>query len=128
MKILLIVAALLIPIISHAGEISNVRVLDSEFREVKVISTESELSQFEDLWSKKTKQGSIKVKWLYKLDISGKSKGNRWLYHPEGWVQVLTKQHTTTYKISSPEQFNKLLGIHNTSLNRTRAADAALAG
>jgi len=114
MKRMVPITALIFPLLAHAGEITKVSVLDSELRQVKVISTESELSQFEELWSKKTKQDPVKVKWLYKLDIDTKTNGNRWLYHPTGWVQVLSAKKVTAYKLSSPEEFNKLLGIHNT--------------
>ena len=117
MKRILPIVALLAPLLVQAGEITKVSVWDSEFRQVKVISTESELSKFEELWSKKTKQDPIKVKWLYKFDIDSKTKGNRWLYHPTGWVQVLSAKKVTVYKLSSPAEFNKLLGIHNTSFN-----------
>ena len=109
MKKLLLAAILLIPLTGYSGEITKVSVLDSEFREIKVLSTKTEISRFAELWSKRSKQEPIKVWWPYKLDISEKSKSERWFYHPDGWVQLLSAKTPKVYKLSSPEEFHELL-------------------
>jgi hypothetical protein len=121
MNLPLLVATLALPMTVLAGEISEVRVLDYEFRDIKVLSSPIELSEFKELWLKKSVHKPSMVEWLYKLDISSKgSGGDRWLYHPDGWVQVLTKGPASLYKIPSPESFNKIIGIHNKPLEPTR--------
>jgi hypothetical protein len=71
-----------------------------------------DLSHFEQLWIAKTEQTPpADLKWTYKLDVTAQSKGNRWLYDTAGWVRILSIKRTPTYKISSVEEFNRLLGI-----------------
>lgn len=120
MKLFSLIATLVLPMIASAGDISRVSILDNEFREVKVISSRNGLSEFEEHWSKKSAHKPAAVEWHYKLDISNKSGRDRWLYHPDGWVQVLSVTSTPLYKISSPEQFNQLIGVHNKPLGPAR--------
>jgi hypothetical protein len=113
MKRLFFITALLTSLLACSEKITRVSVRDQEFREIKVLSTQSELSRFEEIWSKRTKQDTpSRIEWPFKLDIrdSG-SAGSRWMYNPEGWTQLLSVKETPLYKLSSPEDLNKLLGL-----------------
>jgi hypothetical protein len=78
----------------------------------KILSSKEDLSRFERLWIAKT-EGTppANLKWLYKIDVTTELKANRWLYDRAGWLRVLSMKRTPTYKISSPEEFNRLLEI-----------------
>src|ERR1051325_7262275 len=96
---------------AQVGPTTTVSVMGPNASE-KVISTTEELSHFERLWLTKIEQTPPdNLKWLYKLDVTSESKGNRWLYDTRGWVRLLSVKRTPTYKISSAEEFNRLLGI-----------------
>ena len=115
--------AMLLPLSAMADTIVEVSVLDSEFRVVKVLTSNEDLSLFNQMWSEKIKQkkrDSTELFYMqnphYKLDIRSsdpkQSRGwesRRWIYHPDGSVQVLSKGIVPTYKVPSPEEFNKLI-------------------
>ena len=114
MKYLTLISAILFPSLVQSGEISAVTVFDTSFKKVSDIKSENKLTSFEGYWLKKKKVDPLKIKWQYLIDVSGKTTSDRWRYHPEGWVQVLTKQQAKTYRISSVDEFNQLIGIkHN---------------
>lgn len=116
---LVILSRAYFPIISLAGEISKVTVLNHEFEVINVLDDSKSLQHFEALWGKKTKSNTPNdTKWIYKIDIAGKGHGDRWLYSPLGYVRVLSKAKVPTYAISSPDEFNNLLGVTNKSLKR----------
>ena len=105
---------LLFPMLSFAGEITKVSVTDTQFRPIKVITTEDDITRFKEIWSAKKTMGPMKVRWAYLLDISTESSGDRWRYHPDGWAQVLSMKHAETYKVRSAQDLNQLLGVKAT--------------
>jgi hypothetical protein len=92
---------------------SMVTVRDNEFRILKTIASDTDVSLFSDLWSKKKREPyRAPITFAYKIDIQLKPKGGRrWLYDPAGVVQVLSKQEVPSFRLESPEHFNRLLGI-----------------
>lgn len=103
---------LLTPVISIAGEISKVSIRNEHFEIIAVLKDSKSIQSFEAIWNKKTKLSSpVKSRLLYKIDIEGKNHSDRWLYSPEGFVILLSKAKTPTYKISSVDEFNKLIQI-----------------
>jgi hypothetical protein len=90
-----------------------VTVRDSEFHEIKTLTSTAELAAFSELWSKRQKEPDREpASFSYKIDIQTTSgSGNRWLYDPAGVAQILTKTVVPGYRIDSPERFNTLLGI-----------------
>lgn len=99
---------------SFAGEISLVKVRNQKFEIVKVINDKASLQLFERIWKTKRKvKSSVAPQWLYKIDIEGKGHGDRWLYDPGGYVQVLSKAKVPIYEIPTPDPFNQLIGTHN---------------
>jgi hypothetical protein len=94
----------------HVESLTKVSVIDHDGHE-KVLSTTEDLSRFEQMWFSKAEQTPpTNLKWSYKLDVTAGSKGDRWLYDTAGWVRVLSMRQTPVYRISSVEEFNKLLG------------------
>ena len=90
------------------SEITRVAVLDGEFRKVNTLSSQDDINKFKFFWdSKSTLTDEKIIDWSgsYKLDISTNDGGNRWMYHPEGWVSVgsmkkqLYIQSTTQYNL-----------------------------
>lgn len=103
---------ILAPVISVAGEISSVIVRNEKLEIINVLSNAKTISSFESLWKKKTKVSpSAKLVFAYKIDIKSQGNSDRWLYSPEGFVQVLSKAKVTTYKIFAVHEFNELIGI-----------------
>ena len=104
-----IIGVLLLPATSLAGEISSVTIRDKNFAVIKVLSDETSMPSFNGYWNKKAKMtDDVPMKPLYMIDIPP---GHRWLYDPAGYVRVLSKAKVPIYQISSPGDFNKLLGI-----------------
>jgi hypothetical protein len=113
-KIILILLAILLATQSIAGEISRVTVRNQNFDIVKVINDKAVLQQFEMIWNTRAKlKSSVNPQWLYKIDIEDKGRGDRWLYDPSGYVQVLSKAKVPLYKIPAPNSFNQMIGAHN---------------
>lgn len=119
---LLSIAALLAPLCSLAKEPTMVAVFSTVDQSNRTLSTKTDLSKFNHLWSKKTKQEPPKdIDWPYSLRISTGNKSTLWLYNPSGWSTVLSKTVVPIYRLGSPEDLNHLLGIHNKSLNQIGA-------
>ena len=98
---------------AFAGDVSKVTVRNSDFQVIKTLNDKEPLEEFSKIWgSKQVYNGSEIPQWLYKLDIEQKGHGNRWLYDPKGYVQVLSKARVPVY-VLPPEPFNKLIGAHN---------------
>jgi dienelactone hydrolase len=96
---------------SEARIVTKVSVIDADGRE-KVLSMKEDLSHFERLWFAKIEQTPpADLKWTYKLDVTARSKGDRWLYDTAGWVRILSMRQMPVYKISSVDEFNRLVGI-----------------
>lgn len=100
------------PIWTTAEDIAFVQVLDDQFRLVRKLTSTDDLAAFRDLWSGRVKyKGAAVMRPRYKIDVREDHKGARWLYDPDGFVQVLSKAETPVYQLPSPAAFNKLLGI-----------------
>jgi hypothetical protein len=129
MRKFLSIAALLAPLWVSAKEPTMVAVFSTADKATNILTTQTDLSEFHRLWSQKTKQEPPhKIDWPYSLRISIGNKSTLWLYNPSGWATILSKTVVPIYKLGLPDDLNHLLGIHNTSLNLTRGANAPLAG
>ncbi len=97
---------------ASGGPVTGVTVLSADFQVIKVLSPE-EIKLFEQHWERKS-MVDVHLRDVggrhYKLDISHKGSGNRWLYQSTGYVQVLSVQVKHVYKIQDEESFNKLIG------------------
>ncbi len=112
----------LTPMISIAGEISRVTIRSEKFDVISILEDAKAIQAFEVLWKTKTKFPSpVETKLSHKIDIESKGRSERWLYSPEGFVRVLSKSKVPTYRISSVDEFNRLIGLHNKSPKRDEA-------
>jgi hypothetical protein len=108
-KLIFILIVVLLPFAARADEITSITIRDKNFEVVNDIRDEKMILRFQNYWNKKTKiVAETRTVPIYKIDINP---GDRWLYDPEGYVQVLSKAKVPIYKLHSPEEFNTLLGI-----------------
>ncbi len=95
--------------VSFAEEIKAVTIRDEKFEVVKKLQSTVEVLAFSEEWHQKIKQISGDHHWKFKIDIEP---GTRWLFDPEGYVRVLSKNSSASdYKIKSIDAFNKILGV-----------------
>jgi len=100
-------------------KITQVSVLDPDFKVVKKITDATQLSSFEKYWeSKKRLQPSPEPpgQYNYKIDVVQENtkdrKSRRYLYdEKKGTLRVLTKTITPEYQIQDLDSFNKLIGL-----------------
>src|ERR1700683_3447813 len=90
---------------------TTVTVLDSEFREVRTITSAQELALFDRLWSDRAVQTETTLRPLYKISIYRNGLAVRWLYDPAGLAQVLSKAKKPVYRLRSVDDLNVLLAI-----------------
>ena len=107
--LILFLALVLLPISTLAEELTSVTVQSKNFEVIKEIRNQNSLLEFRDHWNKKEKVADDTIHHPeYKIDIVP---GDRWLYDPTGYTRVLSKAKVPIYKISKPEEFNRLLCI-----------------
>ena len=94
-----------------AAGTTTVAVLDSEFREVRTITSAQELALFDRLWSDRTAQKETTLRPLYRVSIYRNGRSVRWLYDPVGLAQVLSKAKKPVYRLQSVDDLNALLAI-----------------
>ena len=93
-------------------DVTEVVVRDAEFQVVRKLTSVEELAAFQKIWSTRAKdKDAIVSEPHFKLDVRYGNRGARWLYDPRGFVQMLTIWKAPVYRLSSPEEFNTLLGI-----------------
>lgn len=97
---------------SEPEPITAVSVRDANFQIVKTL-TSAELPEFTRLWEEKEE---IRVPppslggQHFKLDITSRDLGGRWLYQTTGYVQYLDPKTKPVYKLHDSERFNRLIG------------------
>jgi hypothetical protein len=110
------------------ADITRVVVRDGQFQVIKELTGDDELPEFRRLWFDRVEADP--ELWraagqesyghgAYKLDLRRPTKsGNRssrWLYDPSGLVKLLAIWRSIfvapLYRLRSPEEFNKLIGI-----------------
>ncbi len=113
-KLLITIIFFIFAISAQAEElkISRVIVLNSSFRQIRVIDQPEQIKLLNDLW-KNLKPIKVKdlpnTNWTHKLDIKSNGSTNRWLYNQEGYLAKLNYQLKPSYKIINLEAFNKLI-------------------
>ena len=106
------VLMLIWPLSAAAGNVTQVSVLDEEFRPIRTLQSASDLTAFEQLWLEREKQGpDVAMRAVYKIDIESAGRSDRWLYDPAGLVRRLTKRKSPVYRLPSASAFNQLLAI-----------------
>ena len=93
-----------------APVITRVTVRNAEFEQLRTLASSRELEHFSLLFAQKKKTSPPQhVAWAYKVDLEVEGRAERWLYHPDGWLQVLSKAETPVYMLDSPAEFRKLV-------------------
>ena len=105
-------------------DITKVTIRDPRFQLVKEIDGGDDLAAFRRMWDDRIEADPGLWKsagqefyghGAYKLDIRRAKSGSRWLYHPSGLTKVLAIWRAIwvapLYRLRSPEEFNKLIGI-----------------
>ncbi len=108
----LVAAATLMAAFGGAAVITKVTVRNEKFEQTRTPASPRELERFNLLFAKKKKAKPPEgLKWTNKLDIEQgrRRKSTRWLYHPDGWLVVLSKALTPVYMLESPDEFRKLV-------------------
>jgi hypothetical protein len=123
-----ILSVMLMSALACNGQFQEVQVLDWNGEAIRVLRDPSELQILAQHWSQREeKEKPTDIIWTFHVNIRQGKHWTTWLYHPDGWMQVLTKQRVPTYKMSEPETVNRLLGIHN-NRGRSEERDARLSG
>jgi hypothetical protein len=87
------------------GEIKSVRVLDTDFAVVRVVTERSELDALGS-WLARAEAVERRTgkRWTHKLDIDA-PRGGRWLYDAAaGEFTVLSAKKTAVYRLALPEK------------------------
>jgi hypothetical protein len=98
-------------------KITQVTILDPDFKVVKQITDTTLLTSFTKYWeSKKELQPSQELPGRYKIDVVQENtkdrKNQRYLYdEKKGTLRVLTKVMAPEYQMEDLESFNKLIGL-----------------
>ena len=93
-----------------ASDITRVTVRDNQFEIVRELTGSEDLRLFTELWNTKHEVILMAMPhWTHKINIMP---GGRWLYHPNGFTMLLSKQATGIFKIDESEKFNELLSIN----------------
>jgi hypothetical protein len=91
-------------------EITNIKVLNSEFNEIKVINKPVQLIEINKILSKVELINKLpNVVWNYKLDIQAIKGSGRWLYNEEGYIVKLNYQMEPVYRIKDSIAFKKAI-------------------
>lgn len=99
---------------SHAcvSGITSIKVLNNDFKVIKIISSQSEILKFQTEWcSLKKIQSPANTNWTNKLDIEGGELSGRWLYNSNGYISRLNYQLKPSYQVPNAISINKILGL-----------------
>jgi hypothetical protein len=95
-------------------EFQEVQVIGPNGQTIRVLRDPSELRILSENWrQRQEKEKPSDIPWIYHVNVRQGKHWTTWLYHPDGWMQVLTKKRVPTYNILSPAMVNNLLGTHD---------------
>lgn len=101
--------------LSHV-EISEIIVLDSHFKTLKIINQPEQLLSINEIWKQLKPINKLpNSNWTYKLDIESNHMSGCWLYNKEGYLAKLNYQLEPKYRVEDPNKFNMLI-LGNTEL------------
>jgi hypothetical protein len=112
-KFIILVCSAVWPRSATAEDVVRVAVLDAELQSIRTITSAPDLAVFNKLWATRVKvNANTTIRPGYSIVIQQRDRrGERWLYDDAGIVQVLSIWRTPVYRLSSPAEFNELLGI-----------------
>jgi hypothetical protein len=103
------------PVSAVAGDVMRVTVFSAELQSIRTITSVSDLAVFDELWATRVKMNpDTAMRPGYRIIIQKTDqRSERWLYDEAGIVRVLSIWKTPVYRVSSPAEFNELLGIRS---------------
>lgn len=79
---------------------------------LKEFYNQSDILSFLKIWNSKKEVPDIdSISWDYSIRIEKKGQSTLWLYNSNGITKVLTKSHTSFFKLDSIDAFNNLTEI-----------------
>jgi len=94
-------------------QVVRVSVRDSNFKMIGTFDDQRTMTRFRQLWLTKRIVAfprSCKLPWAFKIDPEP---GSRWLYHPAGYMVMLSYFEEPYFEIPAKDEFNDLLGLAN---------------
>ena len=90
--------------------ITDVKVLDPDFKTICVVTNSSVLRDLNQIWTERTAVGpSSTHKFTHKVDVTTGEATTRWLYDPSGYATILSKVRMPIYRFKSPEKLKGIL-------------------
>ncbi len=112
MKNLALIILLIFSGSSFAEQISEIKILNSDFEHINAITDKAAISNFTKEWELLEKlEIPLNYDWTHKIDISGGKSSGRWLYNQAGYISKLNKQLKPSYKINNATNFKNALGL-----------------
>ena len=91
-------------------QITQVKVWDTDFQVILTIDDSTTLASLKSIWEDRTSfTMSRRPKFTHKVDVATTEGSTRWLYHPDGYVTVLSKTGTPIYRIAQPDRLREIL-------------------
>ena len=103
-------------------QVVRVSVRDSDFKMIGAFDDQRTMARFRELWLTKRVvafPSTCKLPWAFKIDPEP---GSRWLYHPAGYMMMLSYFEEPYFEIPAKEEFNDLLGLANRNISPLPAA------
>ena len=92
------------------ARLTQVKVLDPEFKTVCVITNTAALGELSKIWHDRIVVDPSSVhQFTYKVDVSTGETGVRWLYDPAGYASVLSKARMPVYQFRASDKLRELL-------------------
>jgi hypothetical protein len=111
---LFIIVQLILVLVIHGKQVTNkVKIsIRKDGETLKEFSNESDIRSFLKIWNSKKEVPDIdSISWDYSIRIEKKGQSTLWLYNSNGITKVLTKSHTSFFKLDSIDAFNNLSEI-----------------
>ena len=96
---------------NNDDQITQVKVWDADFQVIRTINDSTTLGSFKSIWEDRTSfTMSERPDFTHKVDIATTEGSTRWLYHPDGYITVLsTNAGTPIYRIAQPDRLREIL-------------------
>ncbi len=93
------------------AQIIQVKVWDADFQVIQTIDDSITLASLKSIWEDRTSfTMPERPNFTHKVDIATADGSTRWLYHPDGYVTVLsTSAGTPIYRIAQPDRLREIL-------------------
>lgn len=92
-------------------QITRIKVWDADFQVILTIDDSTTLESFKSIWEDRTSFTlPERPNFTHKVDVITTEGSTRWLYHPDGYVTILsTNAGTPIYRIAQPDRLRDML-------------------